>query len=67
MEKLELVKLWGQHPIHTISRGVLCSRVQEKWAEIRKLADDSEFEELTKFVLNLKDCDNFSGVLHRNT
>ncbi|XP_021968485.1 uncharacterized protein LOC110863473 isoform X2 [Folsomia candida] len=58
---------WNNHVVRTVSRGVLCSRVEEKWAEIRKMADEVQLEELTRFVSNLKDCDDFGGVLHRNT
>ncbi len=65
-QKLETETFWGSHTVHTVSRGFLCSRVEEKWNEIRKLADDTDIEELTKFVCNLKDSDNFGGVLHRN-
>lgn len=53
--------------LYNSNLGVLCSRVEEKWAEIRKMADEVQLEELTRFVSNLKDCDDFGGVLHRNT
>lgn len=68
--KLDLAKSWegGKgHEIHTVSRGILCNRLQEQWEKIRKHSEEKEISEFRKFVGNLKDCDDFGGVLHRNS
>jgi len=53
--------------IYTVSRGSICSKIEEQWKEIKRLSEKEEVDELKTFISGLRDSGDYSGIQFTNT